>query len=175
VDIYRYDESWEVDAFQTLSQIYNVPTENLTALLTAPSPATELQSCHKILDLRTAFDYNHWHLPKSLNSPLKSLAATTISPFFDSAVLRRQWLELESFFSQAAPSLQGTKVTLLCYEGDTSRVATSVLQAKGVEACNIRFGTKRLEFFQNVLTLPHSTPNIKSDKIWSDNGLDRKV
>lgn len=85
------------------------------------------------------------------------------SPFFDSATLERQWRELEAFFgaqvercsfaSQEANGndddqegedgkapLRDRRALVVCYNGDTARVATSVLRAKGVEAESIKGG-----------------------------------
>lgn len=82
------------------------------------------------------------------------------SPFFDSATLERQWRELEAFFgaqvercafaSQEATTggddeeektpLRDRRALVVCYQGDTARVATSVLRAKGVEAESIKGG-----------------------------------
>lgn len=40
--------------------------------------------------------------------------------------------------------IKGYKVLLICYDGDTSRVATSVLRAKGIEADSVKEGSGRL-------------------------------
>jgi rhodanese-related sulfurtransferase len=43
-----------------------------------------------------------------------------------------------------AAALRGQRVVLLCYGGDTARVATSVLRAKGVDAFSVRGGVRAL-------------------------------
>lgn len=68
-------------------------------------------------------------------------------------MLEAVWLELEELFTvkdkagkrngcaEALMSmLRGKKVLTVCYDGDSARVANSVLRAKGVEAECIRGG-----------------------------------
>lgn len=75
--------------------------------------------------------------------PLKSCNASTSSPFFDATVLERQWKELEATFTRdriSAYDLAGKQVYIVCYQGDTARVATSVLRAKGITASSVKGG-----------------------------------
>lgn len=44
----------------------------------------------------------------------------------------------------ALSRLQGHHVLVICYHGDTARVATSVLRAKGIEADSLRGGYQAL-------------------------------
>lgn len=98
-----------------------------------------------ILDLRTPLDFSKWHIPAAANVPLNSLDSTTPSPFFDSATLEKVWKELESLFSSTQfAALTGKEVTLACYDGDVSRVATSVLRNGGVNASSIKGGMRGL-------------------------------
>jgi rhodanese-related sulfurtransferase len=78
-----------------------------------------------------------------VNLPLSSLDANTTSPFSDAAVLEAQWRELDALFkleSSALSAVQGRRVLLVCYGGNTARVATSVLRARGIDASSIRGG-----------------------------------
>lgn len=79
-----------------------------------------------------------------MNIPLSSLEVHTPSPFADPAVLEAQWLELEELFSKndkvSALARTQTQVMMVCYTGDTARVATSVLRAKDVGADSVRGG-----------------------------------
>jgi cysteine synthase A len=87
-------------------------------------------------------------MPGAVNLPLASNMVPSLSPFDDSNVLRDQWKELEAIFNSestphAAALLVGLKkhfVCLVCATGDTARVASSVLRAKGVEAYSIAGG-----------------------------------
>lgn len=95
-----------------------------------------------IIDLRKPADFEGWHLPGAVNYPLESLDSGTVSPFAEANLLEKQWSELENFFqdSKNIAEVRGRRVLLLCYNGDTARVATSVLQAKGVDAESVRGG-----------------------------------
>lgn len=61
-------------------------------------------------------------------------------------MLEAQWLELEAVFKaeEALSKLRGQHVLVICYHGDTARVATSVLRAKGIEADSLRGGYQAL-------------------------------
>lgn len=78
---------------------------------------------------------------------MRSIDAGSHSPFKDAAILEKQWLELDALFrtdSGLMDELQGKNVLALCYDGDTSRVATSLLRAKGIDACSLRGGLRGL-------------------------------
>lgn len=111
-----------------------------------------------VLDLRTAGDFGTWHLPGSVNIPLHSLDSHTAKPFSDADVLEAQWLELEALFSNAdvLGKLSGHNVLMLCYHGDTARVASSVLRAKGIAADSLRGGYQAL----------------KDHLLWGSNGVE---
>jgi rhodanese-related sulfurtransferase len=113
----------------------------------------------QVLDFRRADDFNALHLPNSVNIPLDTLkdGAARGSPFAkpvdDCAMLEEVWLELDGFFTtqdkngKRNPSaetlmaiLKNKKVLTICYDGDSARVANSVLRHKGVESCSIAGG-----------------------------------
>jgi rhodanese-related sulfurtransferase len=96
-----------------------------------------------VLDLRKPEDFRTTHIPGSCNLPLQSVDASTQSPFFDSTILEKQWRELDATFTPdriSAYDLAGKQVYLVCYHGDTARVATSVLRAKGITATSVKGG-----------------------------------
>lgn len=66
--------------------------------------------------------------------PLSSVGPYRGSPFLDPVVLEAQWLELEQIFKdeRLVSELGSYHVLIVCYDGDTARVATSVLRAKGM-------------------------------------------
>lgn len=110
-----------------------------------------------ILDLRTAADFSTWHLPGSVNIPLRSLDSHTPKPFSEPSVLEAQWLELDGLLSDSSvfSRLQDQHVLTICYNGDTARVATSVLRAKGIEADSLRGGYQAL----------------RDHRLWGDTGV----
>jgi cysteine synthase A len=97
-----------------------------------------------VIDLRQSTDYDIWHLPGSQNKPLTSLGPHTPSPFSDAGVLEAQWIELEKIFQDVSDLRH---VLVVCYNGDSARVATSVLRAKGLEADSVLGGYGALKNF----------------------------
>ncbi|KAL1799473.1 hypothetical protein ACET3X_003510 [Alternaria dauci] len=132
VDLYRYDEAWELTPTRALTQIADTVEEHTGAIL---------------LDLRKPEDFATSHIPGSYNLPLQSLNASTPSPFSDATVLEQQWRELEATFTPeriSAHDLVGKNVYIVCYDGDTARVATSVLRAKAILASSVKGGITAL-------------------------------
>nr|GFD53321.1 hypothetical protein [Tanacetum cinerariifolium] len=73
--------------------------------------------------------------------------AATPSPFSEASVLECQWKELEATFTLDrinAHDLIGKDVYVMCYGGDTARVATSVLRARGISASSVKGGYSAL-------------------------------
>ena len=169
VDIYRYDESWEVEALDTLEDLYSIDLA-VNPPRASTQSSSSLQPNNLIIDLRDASDFDKRSLLHSINKPLSSLSPTTGSPFFQSSVMRAQWLELENLFGRAASEFKEQKVTLLCYNGDTSRVATSVLRAKGIEACSLKGGMSGLKFLRSVMSPQETMLEEDSEKGESDDG-----
>ncbi|CAJ2510377.1 Uu.00g050800.m01.CDS01 [Anthostomella pinea] len=148
VDLYRYDEAWERDPASALPHFFDIgdilrlvsrmgfsDTISVQDILT-PKPNTF------ILDLRQPTDYARFHLPGSANLALA--CPRDRSPFSDPEVLAAVWKRLDAMFEAPDAELlelvRGRRVLVLCYDGDCSRVATSVLRAKGFEADSVRRG-----------------------------------
>jgi cysteine synthase A len=132
VDSYRYDEAWELPAADAITE-YSKDDR--------ATPSTVL------IDLRKPDDFISSNVPGSYNLPLQSLNSSTSSPFFDATILERQWKELNAMFSDntiSAYDLSDKNVGVICYDGDTARVATSVLRAKGIAASSIKGGFQAL-------------------------------
>ncbi|KAK2774706.1 hypothetical protein FQN53_003513 [Emmonsiellopsis sp. PD_33] len=142
VDLYRYDENWEKAPIDLLHNFYE-PVEAVKAYSWTTITAKR-QSY--VIDLRQLVDFETWHLPDAINFSLTSLNSSTPSPFADPKVMEAQWLELEGIFLHISnlSSFNARRVLVLCYNGDTARVATSILRAKGVEADCIRGGYKAI-------------------------------
>ncbi|KAF5989239.1 putative cysteine synthase B [Fusarium bulbicola] len=157
VDLYRYDEKWERSASEALDAFFDVDREALLDLVLADPKigsvnTVELQCILRskqdttIIDLRQADDFNMFHLPGAVNMPFAQ--SGTPSPFSDAKLLESLWKNLERAFKAPVAELQsllsGRRVLLTCYDGDSARVATSVLRAKGYEADSIRGGFQAL-------------------------------
>ena len=127
-----------------------------------------------ILDLRNTIDFVKWTMPGSSNLPLKSLDPDKPSPFSDPSTLKKQWRELESLFSDnsrndgamSATRFKDQQVLLLCYNGDTSRVGTSVLRAKGVEAVSLKGGMNPLRDLLPVSQTVDTELAAALDQLW---------
>lgn len=94
-----------------------------------------------VLDLRQPGDFETGRLPGAINLPLTHPCAK--SPFFDPSALRSLWTQLEQEFETPSIALRGVqdrKVLVVCYDGDSARVASSVMRAKGYEANSLRSG-----------------------------------
>ncbi|CAG7923679.1 unnamed protein product [Penicillium olsonii] len=135
VDLHRYDESWERNALDVLPEFYGSPSGRwaLDEIILKPQS--------QVVDLRQPEDFQAWHLPGSTNRPLASLGPHTPSPFSDPGVLEAQWVELEGMVYDVG------HVLVVCYDGDSARVATSVLRARGLEADSVRGGSRALKMY----------------------------
>jgi cysteine synthase/rhodanese-related sulfurtransferase len=140
VDTYRYDEAWEIDGVNALAKMYG-PEQ-------CESPAIHLKPGTTLLDLRTAEDFATFNLPASTSVSLQTLSPQTKNPFHDATTLEKQWTELSTIFAAGSTRLRelhGMHVYVLCYGGDTSRVATSILRAQGIEASSLSGGLLELQ------------------------------
>jgi rhodanese-related sulfurtransferase len=167
VDIYPYHDSWERQASNALSDfftIHPIASEDTILSLAATKPnelsqALVARANCQVLDFRRASDFDAFHLPNSVNIPLETLrvgpsrGSPFVDPVGDTSMLEELWCELEALFSVKTadggrnPSaealmaiLRGKKVLALCYDGDSARVANSVLRAKGVHSESVLGG-----------------------------------
>ncbi len=100
-----------------------------------------------IVDLRSADDFEACHLPGSLSLPLDSLKSSSPSPYSDARILEQQWTELDgklreidTKFHKSTVMGEGIRMLVICYGGDTARIATSVLRARKVPAFSLAGG-----------------------------------
>ncbi|KAF5562063.1 cysteine synthase A [Fusarium phyllophilum] len=157
VDLYRYDEKWERSASEALDAFFDVDRGALLDMVLADPKigsvnTVDLQSILRskqdttIIDLRQPDDFNMFHLPSAVSMPF--VRDGTPSPFSDAKLLESLWKNLEEAFKTPGAELQsllsGRRILLTCYDGDSARVATSVLRAKGYEADSIRGGFQAL-------------------------------
>ncbi|KAM0558245.1 hypothetical protein ACHAPJ_004933 [Fusarium lateritium] len=157
VDLYRYDEKWERSASEALDAFFDVDRGALLDMVLAdpksrPVNTVNLQGVLRsrqdttVIDLRQPQDFDNFHLPGAVNMPF--VQADVPSPFSDAKLLETLWRTFEDSFkapgNEIQSLLQGRRVLLTCYDGDSARVATSVLRAKGYEADSIRGGFQAL-------------------------------
>ncbi|KAJ6446503.1 cysteine synthase B [Purpureocillium lavendulum] len=158
VDSYRYDEKWERDATDALNDFFGVDQSmigdviRLVPKLATRDSSPELEGLIQrktdtaVLDIRQAADFAQFRLPGSVNVPFVQPGGA--GPFSEPSILRDLWQRLDDTFKSPPQDLQdamhGKRILVLCYDGDSARVATSVLRAKGYEADSIRGGFKAL-------------------------------
>ncbi|PNS17606.1 Cysteine synthase 2 [Sphaceloma murrayae] len=152
VDLYRYEDAWEIS-----------PAVALDRFMKRFSPSVILPR-GMVIDLRQKDDFDISHFPFAQNLALESISRNTPSPFENAETLSRQWRELDEMFEDKSDSagsqafmsllsmqsgrldrLKDKPVLAICYDGNTSRVATSVLRAKGIEAWNVVGGWTAFE------------------------------
>jgi rhodanese-related sulfurtransferase len=160
------------------------PNANPNQIPLPGSSIVRLRKDRLIIDLREQHHFAQKHVPGAINIPLSSLSSETPSPFDDSKLLASQWTELDEILrpnSQLVrsfiPGLFNQKeVLVLCYDGDTSRMAVSILQGRNVAARCCRGGTRRLEQFlkaDSPLQVPN--PGFDLSKDFFGIALDRLV
>lgn len=145
MDLYRYDDRWEKEPAEALS-LFFAQDEALASALVPITSKVKPQPQTSIIDLRQPLDFQDFHLPGSVNLPF--VHEDTPTPFSDPHILESLWKRLEETFrapgAELLDLLEGRRVLLVCYDGDSARVATSVLRAKGHEADSIKGGFRAL-------------------------------
>jgi rhodanese-related sulfurtransferase len=162
VDLYRYDEAWELNPTTALSNLYSSTTAPISCL-----------SEWLLIDLRNATDFSVGHFRDYLNWPLQSLTPGAKSPFYDSQALEAQWLELELFGTNNTTSESclkevespGRPIMLVCYDGDAARVATSVLRARNIQALSMKGGMLGYEFGHLITSSANEREQKQQEKM----------
>ncbi|KAF2217188.1 hypothetical protein CERZMDRAFT_81138 [Cercospora zeae-maydis SCOH1-5] len=146
VDLYRYDESWELSP-TTLTLPLEDPRTLLIDFRHQTSSSSSFSSSSNLLSSTSSSSTTN----PPLNIPLQTLSPTSPSPFFNPTLLSAQWRELNTLFSESYLQSQFShrKILCLCYDGDTSRIACSILRAKGFEAESVKGGWRALEKMGN--------------------------
>lgn len=162
MDTYSYESKWEilpldlpthlgVDITRSRANGSAPHLEKEDAVENANQPNGLLPAT--IIDLRADSDFHASHVEHSTNLPLHSLSGGTESPWKDPRILKQQWEELDGILSHDNPSIfskedgkpqEARRVLLICYDGAVSRIAASILRAKGVEAFSLRGGYRGL-------------------------------
>ncbi len=173
VDLYRYDEKWEWEASKALQGYFHVNEKQMDELMRRAqetctceipklSAALHPRDNAAILDLRQPADFDKGKLPGSFNVPLTHPGTT--SPFFDPSTLSQLWTQLEKEFAsprEELASLEGKDVLVVCYDGDSARVAASVMRAKGYEANSLRAG---LDGLVTILSTPQTCSKTEPEQ-----------
>ena len=105
------------------------------------------QSSHilDIVDLRAPQDFDHNHFCMSKSMPLPGLDSQTRDIFGTSDLVHQYWTGLRELFGSDLVTFSSLPVLVLCYDGDASRMACSMLRARGVEAYSVQGGFPALQ------------------------------
>ncbi|KAH7870581.1 cysteine synthase-like protein B [Lentinula edodes] len=145
VDCYPYQPEWELSAEVILSKIliYISSVKSLGGETKkhriGPMSSTEPRTGEDvlILDIRNEVDFNRRHFPAAICLDIGNNAESP-NPFLDTPTMVKQWRSLDQRLSPDngifGEELDGKTVVVFCYDGNTSRIATSILQYRGVEA-----------------------------------------
>ncbi len=121
-----------------------------------------------IIDLRQDSDFGQSRLPSSTNVPIAKPGVK--SPFSDPSRLSEIWTKLENLFNDPSEALKqaisGKRVLVVCYDGDSARVAASVMRAKGHSADSLRGGISGLTSFISCPTASDSDSSPLSAPSW---------
>ena len=149
VDQGTYNPSWELHPKDAAKVLGNPPVKiGVPARDVCPGTRQKASSV-KLLDLRQDVDFAASHISASASCPLRSIGPDTSSPFDDPELLQVQFKELEALTTGLCSAFrlqmqEPTKVLLLCYNGETARLASSLMRQKGIEAYSVRNGFSAL-------------------------------
>lgn len=107
-----------------------------------------------VLDLRSKVAFRNKHIPGSLSAPLEGLTPNLADGdlFGDPETVFNVWNSIQTHFS-AKEMLRVLKdadwsrrpVVVVCYDGEVSRLATSTLRDRGIEAFSVQGGFSVLQ------------------------------
>lgn len=92
-----------------------------------------------VIDLRATSDFNSLHIHGSINKPLDSLTPGTQSPFDQKSVLCAQAKDIECIVKDLSDG-DTVPILVICYSGETSRLACSILRHRGIESYSLKGG-----------------------------------
>ncbi|TVY82428.1 Cysteine synthase [Lachnellula suecica] len=143
IDQGTYDPAWELSKVEAI-RLHNDKPFDVCQL------GNDLRVCKEstsssisLIDLRQNRDFKCSHIFGSRNLHLKSLDPNTPSPFDEVSILEAQFRELEDSINElfsTGQSRRATPILVLCYNGETARLASSIMRQKGIEAYSLRGG-----------------------------------
>lgn len=154
VDTDEYDGRWEFSAHGAMTMLYGHDwNENQHPLCGKAIPngvihdnsvKPEHSSKVTVIDLRSSQDFDDEHIRGAISTPLANLTAATPSLSDDVDTLQQQWKDLKAKCEgeelRNILNAASNSYLVLCYNGETSRIATAVMRAQGVEAYSVMGG-----------------------------------
>lgn len=115
---------------------------------------TDSESSLLVLDLRSSQDFSRSQMLGARNLPLNDSVPGANwggDLFADASAVHAAWTNLNTLFAtaRAAEPIDRSRkakilVLVVCYNGEVSRLATSILRSKGVEAFSVHGGFEKL-------------------------------
>jgi len=150
-DLDTYVLDWELTPENSLKMLYGEDWSKHGNPICVDSscckdrPAsTYLSSDATLIDLRSPQEFDKMHISHSKNLPLPELSVADSYLFDDIPRLHSQWKNMKTMFGgETLPDLLNPiskPKIVVCFDGETSRLATAVMRARGVEAFSIRGG-----------------------------------
>ncbi|KAJ4469556.1 tryptophan synthase beta subunit-like PLP-dependent enzyme [Lentinula aciculospora] len=139
VDCYPYQLEWELSAEIILPRILAHMWNARVGGNKKPDLTAEFQIWKSvvILDIRSEVDFSKRHFPAAIRFDIGNNGESP-NPFHDTPTMVKQWRSLNEQLSHENPifgqEIDGKTAVIFCYDGNTSRVATSILRHRGVEA-----------------------------------------
>lgn len=159
IDTDEYDGRWELSAQGAMKMLYGqdwnekkppscgnkIPNGSVNHTSSKPEPLPKVT----VIDLRSSQDFGKEHVPGAISSPLANLTAATPNPSDDVETLEQQWKDLKAKCDgkELMDICNAAKdpCLVLCYNGETSRIATALLRARGVEAYSAMGGMMAIQ------------------------------
>ncbi|GKT51743.1 uncharacterized protein ColSpa_11924 [Colletotrichum spaethianum] len=142
IDTHPYDAAWELEATAAVEWLHKTAKFALSEKVVAVPGV-------KVVDIRAPADFAKEALFGAQNVPFDSVKDGIASPFDDVAVLEDQWTEMEELVGPEPAGHElaegGGPILAVCYDGESSRVFTSILRAHGVEGYSIKGGFPSLK------------------------------
>lgn len=142
-----YDPNWELNSHEAMTMLYGREWSGdlKTKLYCNQSTPKSFSSSNlsMLLDLRSSEDFSIVHISGAKSMPLDSLTPATVSPFDDVKVLDMQWRDLKHKLSGPEfleMDIVSRPVIMVCYHGETARLACSIMRAQSIEAYSIKGG-----------------------------------
>lgn len=143
-----YDPNWEIDSHEAGTMLYGTSWSGDMKARLCFNQFTlngfKSSNLSVLLDLRSSEDFSLVHISGATSTPLSSLNSVTVSPFDDVEILDMQWRDLKRKLSGheffRGLDLASGPVIVVCYHGETARLACSMMRAQNIEAYSIKGG-----------------------------------
>ncbi|KAF4637610.1 hypothetical protein G7Y89_g481 [Cudoniella acicularis] len=156
IDTHFYDPAWELEPADALTMLHggekarncqkmtsNDGHECLLVSGRGPDQTSPLAAV-RIIDIRSAADFATHRLCGAINLPFSSVSSTSMSPFEDIAVLEAQWKEGKKILDKnkltALVGSEKSVMVVICYNGESARMSTSILRAQKIQAFSVKGG-----------------------------------